>query len=97
MKPTQKELTNDAMDLVIDSMIKEAPEGTDFYNMLKGIDREQKYELLKEALNPFVGQLIVTPKEIDDIIDRISKVIANGLNISLHQGITLTDVNRYLN
>lgn len=90
-------LTNDAMDLVIDSMIKEAPVGTDFYNMLKNIDRDQKYELLKEALNPFVGQLIVTPKEIDDIISRVSKVVANGLNIALHQGITLQDVGKYIN
>ncbi|HEY5562375.1 MAG TPA: GPR endopeptidase [Clostridiaceae bacterium] len=90
-------LTNDAMDLVIDSMIKEAPEGTDFYNMLKNMDREKKYELLKTALNPFVGQLIVTPKEIDDIINRTSKVVANGLNIALHQGITLADVNNYIN
>jgi spore protease len=90
-------LTNDAMDLVIDSMIKESPEGTEFYNMLKNIDRDQKYELLKETLNPFVGQLIVTPKEIDDIISRVSKVVANGLNMALHQGITLNDVDKYLN
>lgn len=90
-------LTNDAMDLVIDSMIKEAPEGTDFYNMLRDLDREQKYELLKEALNPFVGHLIVTPKEIDDIISRVSKIVANGLNMALHQGITLQDVDKYLN
>ena len=65
--------------------------------MLKNIDRDQKYELIKEALNPFVGQLIVTPKEIDDIITRVSKVVANGLNIALHQGITLQDVGKYVN
>lgn len=90
-------LTNDAMDLVIDSMIKEAQDGTEFYNVLKNIDRDQKYELIKEALNPFVGQLIVTPKEIDDIISRVSKVVANGLNIALHQGITLEDMGKYIN
>lgn len=90
-------LTNDAMDLVIDSMIKEAQDGTDFYNTLKNIDRDQKYELIKQALNPFIGQLIVTPKEIDDIISRVSKVVANGLNIALHQGITLEDVGKYVN
>ncbi|QNU68435.1 GPR endopeptidase [Ruminiclostridium herbifermentans] len=90
-------LTNDAIDLVIDSMIKEAPEGTDFYNMLKNLDRDQKYSLLKESLNPFVGHLIVTPKEIDDIINRVSKVVANGLNMALHQGISLKDVDNYIN
>lgn len=90
-------LTNDAMDLVMDSMLKEAPQGTEFYNMLKNLDREKKYELLKEALNPFVGHLIVTPKEIDDIISRVSKVVANGLNMALHQGITVQDVDKYIN
>jgi spore protease len=90
-------LTNDAMDLVMDSLIKEAPEDSDFYNTLKNIDRDEKYDLIKEALNPFVGHLIVTPKEIDDIITRVSKVVANGLNMALHNGITLNDVGRYIN
>jgi len=89
-------MANDTIDLVIDSMAEQASKGTEFYNMLKGIDRNEKYELIQEVLKPYVGNLIVTPKEIDDIIERISKVIANGLNIALHQGITLKDVNRYV-
>lgn len=89
-------MANDTIDLVLDSMIKQAPQGSDFYNMLKEIDRNEKYELIQEVLNPYVGNLIVTPKEVDDIIERISKVIANGLNIALHKGITLQDVNRYV-
>jgi spore protease len=90
-------MANDTIDLVMDSMIEQASEGTEFYNMLKGIDRNEKYELIQEVLNPYVGNLIVTPKEIDDIIEKVSKVIANGINIALHKGITLNDVNRYVN
>ena len=89
-------LTNDAMDLIIDSLIKEAPSDSSFYNTLKNIDREEKYELIKQALNPFVGHLIVTPKEIDDIISRVSKVVANGLNMALHEGIGMEDMGKYL-
>ncbi|MCX7710322.1 MAG: GPR endopeptidase [Clostridia bacterium] len=89
-------MANDTIDLVIDSVMKEASKGTDFYNMLKDIDRNEKYQLIQEVLNPYIGNLIVTPKEIDNIIEKISKVIANGLNIALHQGITLQDVNRYV-
>lgn len=89
-------LTNDAMDLIIDSLINEAPSDSSFYNTLKNIDREEKYELIKQALNPFVGQLIVTPKEIDDIISRVSKVVANGLNMALHEGIGIEDMGKYL-
>jgi len=89
-------LTNDAMDLIIDSLIKETPSDSSFYNTLKNIDREEKYELIKQALNPFVGQLIVTPKEIDDIINRVSKVVANGLNMALHEGIGMEDMGKYI-
>jgi len=90
-------MANDTIDLVLDSMIEQAPQGTEFYNMMKSIDREEKYQMIKEVLEPYVGNLIVTPKEVDDAVRRISKVIANGLNIALHQGITLDDVNRYVN
>ncbi len=89
-------MANDTIDLVIDNLIKEAKEDVRFYNMLKNIDRNEKYQLIQEVLQPYVGNLVVTPKEIDDAVDRISKVIANGLNIALHQGITLNDVNRYV-
>jgi len=89
-------MANDTIDLVIDNLIREAKEDSHFYNMLKNIDRNEKYQLIQEVLQPYVGNLVVTPKEIDDVVDRIAKVIANGLNIALHQGITLNDVNRYV-
>lgn len=89
-------MANDTIDLVLDSMIEQAPKGTDFYNMMKGIDRDEKYQMIQEVLKPYVGNLIVTPKEIDEVVEKVSKVIANGLNIALHQGITLDDVNRYV-
>jgi len=89
-------MANDTIDLVLDSMIKQSPQGSEFYQMLESIDRNEKYQLIQQVLNPYVGNLIVTPKEIDDVIDRVSKVVANGLNIALHQGITLDDVNRYV-
>lgn len=89
-------MANDTIDLVLDSMIRQAPQGSEFYNMLKSIDREEKYQLIREVLQPYVGNLIVTPKEVDEAVDRISKIIANGLNIALHQGITLQDVDKYV-
>ncbi|GAE87445.1 endopeptidase spore protease Gpr [Acetivibrio straminisolvens JCM 21531] len=89
-------MANDTIDLVIDNLIKEAKDDAHFYNLLKNIDKNEKYQLIQEVLQPYVGNLVVTPKEIDDVVDRIAKVIANGLNIALHQGITLNDVNRYV-
>jgi spore protease len=90
-------MANDTIDLVLDSMVKEARQGSEFYNMLKSIDRDEKYQMIQQVLEPYVGSLIVTPKDIDEVVERISKVIANGLNIALHEGIDLKDVNRFLN
>jgi spore protease len=90
-------MANDTIDLVLDSMIEQAKQGSEFYNMMKSIDRDEKYGMIQEVLEPYVGNLIVTPKEIDEVVRKIAKVIANGLNIALHQGITLNDVNRYVN
>ena len=84
------------MDLIIDSMKKEAKIGTEFYSMLEQVSSEEKYSLIKEVLEPYMPNVVVTPKEIDELIDNLSIVIANGLNISLHPGIDLKDVNRYL-
>ncbi len=90
-------LANDTIDLMLDAMIKEATQGKEFYNMLKEINREEKYMLIRQILHPYVGDLMVTPKEVDLIMDDISLAVANGINIALHPGIGLEDVNRYVN
>lgn len=90
-------MANDTIDLVIDSLIKESGTGTKFYNMLKDLDKNEKQTLIKEVLDPYVGNLMVTPKEVDMIIDSITKIIANAINICLQPALELSDINRYLN
>lgn len=53
---------------------------------------ETMYKITSETL----GNLIVAPKEVDSVIDDISRVIANGINIALHEGITMQDIDRYV-
>jgi spore protease len=64
--------------------------------MLEELSSEDKYSLIEEILNPYMKNTIVTPKDIDDVIDDLSIIIANGLNIALHPGIDIKDVNRYI-
>lgn len=90
-------IANDAIDLVIDNMIEQASGNKQVYVTLKEIDREEKYALLKQLMEPYVGSLIVTPKEVDEVVDRISAVIANGLNMSLHESPGMDHVDRFLN
>ena len=89
-------MANDTIDLMLDSMIREVDEGSDFYKMLKNMKKNEKLLLINQILYPYVGNMMVTPKEIDTMIDDISNIIANGLNIALHKGIGMDDVNRYI-
>lgn len=90
-------LANDTIDLVLDEMIKQAKRGGEFYNILKSIDKDEKLRLIQQILSPQMGSLMVTPKEVDLVIDSVSKVIANGINIALQDALGLEDINRYLN
>ncbi|QEK12376.1 GPR endopeptidase [Crassaminicella thermophila] len=89
-------LANDTIKLVVDALSDQASKESEFYKLLRGMSDEDKYSLIKEVLDPYGANVIVTTKDIDVIITNISQVIANALNIALHPGIDLKDVNRYL-
>lgn len=58
---------------------------------------QKRREMMSSVLNPTVGELVVTPKEIDDLIEDMAKVIAGSLNAVLHTSITGQDLLRYIN
>lgn len=90
-------MANDTIDMVIDNLIKETKGEKRFYDMLKHLDREEKMQLINDVLSPQMKDMMVTPKEIDSLIEDISDVVAEGLNISLHPGIHMDDVGRFIN
>src|SRR3712207_1371836 len=89
-------LANDSIDLAIDAFINQSNKGSEFFKMLNSIDKAEKQSLLNEILYPYIGDMFVTPKEIDMIIDVLSKIIAGGINISLQPALELEDINKYL-
>ena len=72
-------LVNDSLDLFITKLQEEA-KSNDYLNQLK---EQDNYEEIKEALNPNEYNLIVSPKEIDDLIENMKDVVARGINFSL--------------
>lgn len=79
-------LASDVLDMAIDNLINQSDGVGDFYSMLKQLKEEEKYNLIKESLDPYDKNLIVTPKDIDDTIENLSIIISEGLNRSLHPG-----------
>ena len=89
-------MASDTLDLVLDNLMKEAGQGSEFYKMLTTIDREEKYRMIIQLLEPFSGNLVVTPKDCDEVVDMLSKIVANGINMALHQNIGPDDVDRFI-
>ncbi|NLM54225.1 MAG: GPR endopeptidase, partial [Firmicutes bacterium] len=50
----------------------------------------------REVLAPYMGTMIVTPKEIDVLIDEVTDVVAGALNIVFHEGVDYDEVFQYL-
>lgn len=88
-------LINDTMDRMLEEMIAQTKKGSAFYEMLQSMDTDEKYKLIVEILNPYVGNMFVTPKEVDAVVDRLANIIANAINIALQPGITMEDINRF--
>jgi len=52
--------------------------------------------VMKKALSPFQDTLMVTPKEVDELIDHSSRIIASAINLSVHPGISESNFETYL-
>lgn len=69
----------DSIDVFIEKLQNEG-ESNDYLNKLKD---EDKYGIIKDALIPKDFNLIVTPKEIDELIENMKDVVARGINFAL--------------
>ena len=58
-------------------------------NLVSTLDNENKYEILQDIISPHLYGMFVTPKDIDESIERIGITIADGLNeyFTIHSGI----------
>ena len=88
-------LVNDTMDHILDEMMAQTPKGSAFYETLKTLEQDEKYQMIADILGPYTGNMFVTPKEVDAVVDRLANIIANSINIAIHPGVTMEDINKY--
>lgn len=72
-------LVSDGIGIFI-NRLQEKAESNEYLNKLQQND---KYEEVKEALNVGEYNMIVTPKEIDDLIENMKDIIARGINYAV--------------
>jgi len=81
---------------VVEGVFEQFVTNPSVYELYKGIKPETFSKIIDDVLSPFQGNLMVTPKEIDELIKTSAKIIAGALAISLHPGIDRNDYERYL-
>ena len=73
-------VANDSIEILIENIKKYASEDSSLKKSISVFENDNRYVLIKEVLSPYVGELVVTPKEVDLVIDDVSKIIANAIN-----------------
>lgn len=91
-------LVNDTMDKILDAMSDACKKNFEheFFVTLSNLNSDEKYDLITQILNPYEENMFVTPKEVDEVIERLSNIIANAINISLHNKIKTSDIDKFI-
>ncbi len=79
-------MVNDTIDTILERLsLKD--------DVLSNMSYEDKFDLISDVLDPYVGSLYVTPKEVDYTIRRLTNIISNSINLALHDGLNLEEIN----
>lgn len=89
-------IANDVIDLVIEDLIGKVEKGKEFYELLNSMDKKEKEEIMRSVLNNDIGELMVTPKNVDSTIESLSKIIANGINMAIQPNLDMEEINKFM-
>lgn len=69
-------------NIIVDESLKHQ-----LFGMIGSLSTEEVKQLIFEVLTPIGYNLMVTPKEVDFEIEKLSDVIGNGINRALHKNV----------
>jgi len=80
----------------IDRLWQELNKNPNMQRVYKVLHPELVQNVVNDLLKPFEGQLMVTPREIDTLIQNTARIVAGGIATALHPGIPPEDYSLYL-
>ncbi|HZK34000.1 MAG TPA: GPR endopeptidase [Bacillota bacterium] len=86
----------DAIEMVLDQLRQDIEPGSQAEKLISSMDQEHVDKAIDAVLAEGLGDLVVTPKEVDVLIDDVCGMIANGINLAVHRGISLGEIKRFL-
>ena len=57
---------------------------------------DQDKSKAEQELFSKLDEMVVTPKNIDLIMEKIAKIVSSGINLSIHKGYTLEEMEVFL-
>ena len=72
-------IANDALEIFVEKLQKEARSSHELNELIK----KDNYNEIKSALMPGDINLVVTPKDIDELIENIKEIIVQGINLAI--------------
>lgn len=69
----------------------------DVIETLGGIQESQQIDdAVEQVLHGTDMELMVTPKEVDQLVEDASRIVATGINLMVHRGVTIDEIARFM-
>ena len=91
-------LTADTISLALEKLKSkfEQDEDNEIIKIFNNFDEDDGSDLIRRSLSPYDLNLIVTPKDIDTLIQKSAKLLGLALNKALHGGLSQEEINMLL-
>lgn len=92
--PTVVHASTIAMDTL--NTLQEHASFARYFKSMENLSDQDRHTIVRQVLPEALGDLMVTPKEVDTLIADIARVIAGGINQAVHPHIDYENIHLYL-
>ena len=92
--PTVVHASTIAMDTI--GILQEHSAFARYFKSMETLSEQDRHTIVRQVLPEALGDLMVTPKEVDRLIDDIAGVVAGGINQAMHPNIDYNNIHMYL-
>lgn len=92
--PTVVHASTIAMDTI--NTLHEHAAFARYFKSMENLTDNDRHLIIRQVLPEALGDLMVTPKEVDRLIDDIADIIAGGINQAMHPTIDYHNIHMYL-
>lgn len=92
--PTVVHASTIAMDTI--RTLQEHASFARYFKSMQNLNENDQHTIIRQVLPEALGELMVTPKEIDRLIDDMADIVAGGINQAMHPTIDYKNIHMYL-